>query len=83
MRTQIAQKMGPNHSNNDLEEQMSKEFDLVFNHLQQDGVFACSIWLSFIGVMRLQIHVSILEMGLKWLQTMNINCCNVVPMGAT
>lgn len=63
IRTQIAQNMGPNHSNNDLEEQMSKEFDLVFTHLQQDGVFAYSIWLSFIGVLRLQIHVSILEMG--------------------
>jgi hypothetical protein len=55
--------MGPNHSNNDLEEQMSKEFDLVFKHLQQDGVFAYFIWLSFIGVLKLQIHVSILEMG--------------------
>ncbi len=47
IRTQIAQKLGPNHSNNDLEEQMSKQFDLVFKHLQQDGVFAYSIWLKF------------------------------------
>ncbi len=63
IKTQIAQKMGPNHSNNDLEEQMSKKIDLVFKDLQQDGLFACSIWLSFIRVMSLQIDVSILKMG--------------------